>query len=201
MKQLDLSISYSHHLHFGGLLWTRHARCALTACLLASCHLQEFFLRDASAMQTKVQLSSDDWDISSKSTPLMWNEAQRQTSCRLAPIAVIWRNGGMSKVFFSNSEKRVRWYPISLCPIFFELSIFWMSILCQRCGGLQAVARFSTVPWSEHQAYRRAPGRSCFFTVAGCCQIGDIASRVGSGMKAGQCASARSNSYSSCKKR
>lgn len=52
MKQLDLSISYSHHLPFGGLQWTGHARCA--QCVLSLCHLKESVLRHTSAMQTKV---------------------------------------------------------------------------------------------------------------------------------------------------
>lgn len=46
---------------------------------------------------------------------------------------------------------------------------------------------FCAVLWSERQAFRRAAGITCFFMVAGCCQIGDIASRAWNDMQAGQC--------------
>lgn len=42
---------------------------------------------------------------------------------------------------------------------------------------------------------------TCFFTMAGCCQIGDIASREWNDMKAGQCVPLAHGSYSSCKKK
>lgn len=42
---------------------------------------------------------------------------------------------------------------------------------------------------------------TCFFTVAGRYQIGDIASRAWNDMKAGQCVPLACSSYSSCKKK
>lgn len=119
-----------------------------------------------------------------------------------ACTAVICRNWGMSKVFFSNLEKRKCWHTFSLCPIFCELSMFWMPMWCQRCGGLWAAAHVSELCLgvsTKHSGEQLA--------LPACHGVRMLPNRwhCQQGMKWDEsrpvCASGRLSSYSSCKKK